>query len=188
MNGTLIVISSPSGCGKDSLINGLMKMPELNLTYSVSATTRLPRGDEQDGVHYYFKTREEFEELIEMDEFLEYTEYCGNYYGTLRRTVLTALEAGKNVVLKIEVEGAANICKQFQERLSIFILPPSLEELKRRLRNRATDGEHAIARRIARAEKELASAGTYNYQIINDDLQVAIEQTAEIIKKYIKIH
>jgi len=148
----------------------------------VSATTRKIREGEQDGKHYLFKTREEFEELIKHNELLEYTEYCGNYYGTLTETVTAALQNNKNIVLKIEVEGAANIKKLFPDCVSIFILPPSLDELRRRLELRATENECVIDMRIKKAEMELKRSDDYDYRVTNDDLQTAINEVAEIIR------
>lgn len=192
--GMLIVISGPAGCGKDTIVEGLINAghqgnPCGELFYSVSATTREIRVSEEDGKHYHFKTREAFEQLINQGEFLEYTEYCGNYYGTLKKTILSALDEGKNIILKIEVEGAANIRKIFNDLgtlakfVAIFIMPPSLEELRRRLQNRSTEDEATIERRIKTAAEEIALADHYDYQVVNDDLQTAINETAEIISK-----
>ena len=186
MNGMLIVISGPAGCGKDSILNELFKRRdefENGLFYSVSATTRPKRNDEEDGTHYYFKTREEFEELIRQGAFIEHTEYCGNYYGTLKSTVTEALNARKNLILKIEVDGAANVRKQFDNCLSIFVLPPSIEELRRRLKGRSTEDDETIERRVKQASTEMEHANAYSYRVINDDLPKAINDTADIIKK-----
>jgi guanylate kinase len=191
--GMLIVISGPAGCGKDTIVEGLLKTRtnfDNGLFYSVSATTRGIRKNETDGKHYIFKTREEFEKLIEQGEFLEYTEYCGNYYGTLKKTVMDTLDEGKNIILKIEVEGAANVRKLFNECnrstakfVAIFIQPPSLEELRRRLKARETEDDATIERRIQRAVQEMARSGGYDHRVVNDDLQTAIDETAAIIRE-----
>ncbi|MCL2071434.1 MAG: guanylate kinase [Oscillospiraceae bacterium] len=186
--GMLIVISGPAGCGKDTIIESLLEKGG-RLSYSVSATTRGIRMGEEEGKHYFFKTRDEFERLIKQGEFLEYTEYCGNYYGTLRETVAQALDEGKNIILKIEVEGAANIRKVFSETkmqaglLAIFIMPPSLDELRRRLKSRSTEDDATIELRIKKAGDEIAFSENYDYKVVNDDLQTAIDETAEIINQ-----
>ncbi|MCL2035856.1 MAG: guanylate kinase [Oscillospiraceae bacterium] len=186
--GKLIVLSAPAGGGKDSIMEGLFSneyKDVLCLSYSISATTRKSRAGEEDGKHYLFKSREEFEQLIEQGEFLEHTEYCGNYYGTLNKTVSSALEAGKNLLLKIEAEGAENVKKAFPDSLLIFVLPPSVEELRRRLINRSTESEDVIELRIKKAESEFARAGNYDYRVVNDDLQRATAEVAKIIQENI---
>jgi guanylate kinase len=191
----LIVISAPAGCGKDTIVQGLFKefgefskfsefdkyKDKLRLHYSVSATTRKMREGEQEGVHYFFMSRERFEGLIAEGEFLEYTEYCGNYYGTRKQTILDTINAGGNIILKIEAEGAGNIAKMFPDAVLIFVLPPSLEELRRRLTARGTEDEATIELRIKKAEIELANSGDYKYHVTNDDLQTAINEVADII-------
>ncbi|MCL1831294.1 MAG: guanylate kinase [Oscillospiraceae bacterium] len=193
--GMLIVISAPAGCGKDTIVHGLFRefgefskysefevyKNKLKLHYSVSATTRAMRTGEEEGVHYYFITREKFERLIGEGEFLEYTEYCGNYYGTRRKTIMNTIEEGGNIILKIEAEGAANIVRMFPDAVLIFILPPSLTELRRRLVSRGTEDDNTIELRIQRARIELANAGDYKYHVTNDDLQTAINEVADII-------
>ena len=192
--GMLIVISGPAGCGKDTIVEGLINAARHEgrcgeLFYSISATTREIRKGEEQGKHYHFITRAEFEELIKTGEFLEYTEYCGNYYGTLKKTVVSALDEGKNIILKIEVEGAKNIRRMFNEQhpcaklLALFILPPSLKELRRRLVARSTEDDETIERRIKKAAEEIALSDNYDYQVVNDDLQTAINETCEIIRK-----
>jgi guanylate kinase len=179
--GFLIVISGPAGSGKDCILDGIFENAGLDVFYSISTTTRKIRDGEIDTEHYYFTTRDEFEELIKKDEFLEYTEYCGNYYGTRKQTVLSALNQGKNVVLKIEVEGARNVKKLFSNAVLIFIKPPSLEELRRRLENRSTEDSATIERRLKIAQEEIEHSRAYDYIVINDDLQTAIGEVAEII-------
>ncbi len=173
-NGILIVVSAPAGCGKDTILEQALAR-NANLFYSVSATSRAMRPGETDGVSYHFRTREQFERMIADGELLEYTEYCGNYYGTPRKAVEEMLAAGKDVVLKIEVEGAANIRRLFPDCAMIFILPPSFEELSRRLHKRGTENEETILRRIETARTELTYAENYDYLIVNGELSEAVE-------------
>jgi guanylate kinase len=179
--GLLIVVSAPAGCGKDTILESAFRVCT-NLHYSVSATTRQIRIGEEEGVHYFFKTREDFEALIKNGELLEHTEYAGNYYGTPKAYIPRLLEAGKDVVLKIEVEGAINIKKLFPDCVLIFILPPSLGELERRLRKRGTETEETIAKRIGIAKIEMSFVKNYDYVIINDRLESAVEDFAAIIR------
>lgn len=172
--GILIVVSAPAGCGKDTILTEALKAND-NLFYSVSATSRAMRPGEIDGVSYHFKTREQFEEMIKNAQLLEYTEYCGNYYGTPKKAVEDMLAAGKDVILKIEVEGAANVKRIFPDCVMIFILPPSFDELNRRLHKRGTEDEETIARRIETAKKELTYAENYDYLIVNGELSIAVE-------------
>lgn len=178
--GIPIVISAPSGCGKDTILEQLFKIND-NLAYSVSATTRAMREGESDGVSYHFHTRESFERMIENNEVLEYTEYCGNYYGTPKKAVEDMLCEGKDVILKIEVEGAMNIKKIFPECVLIFILPPSFPELERRLRKRGTETEETIAARIAQAKNELEYADKFDYLIVNGELEKAVADVNIVI-------
>lgn len=178
--GIPIVISAPSGCGKDTILEQLFKIND-NLAYSVSATTRAMREGEIDGVSYHFHTRESFESMIKNNEVLEYTEYCGNYYGTPKKAVQDMLNEGKDVILKIEVEGAMNIKKIFPECVLIFILPPSFAELDRRLRKRGTETEETIAARIAQAKNELEFADKFDYLIVNGELEKAVTDVNTVI-------
>ena len=178
--GIPIVISAPSGCGKDTILEQLFKIND-NLAYSVSATTRAMREGEIDGVSYHFHTRESFESMIKNNEVLEYTEYCGNYYGTPKKAVEDMLNEGKDVILKIEVEGAMNIKKIFPECVLIFILPPSFAELDRRLRKRGTETEETIAARIAQAKNELDYADKFDYLIVNGELEKAVADVNTVI-------
>ena len=187
-SGKLIVISAPAGCGKDTIVEKLFNSDyktELNLFYSISATTRPIRDGEQEGVHYFFMNREKFESLIEEGEFLEHTEYCGNYYGTRNKSVMDALGEGKNIVMKIEHEGAENVRRLFPDSLLIFIMPPSMEELRRRLQKRSTEDEETINQRLAKAEIEIGGCYDYDYQVINDDLTEAVNEVATIINEEI---
>jgi guanylate kinase len=171
--GRLIVLTGPSGVGKGTLMQVLLKRhPELY--YSVSVTTRSPRPGEVNGQNYYFISRNKFEQLVAEGEFLEWAEFAGNYYGTPREAVLNQVRAGQLVVLEIELEGARQIRASFPSALSIFILPPSLNELEKRIRGRAQDSEEAIARRLCRAEAEIQAANEFDVQIVNDDLENAL--------------
>lgn len=177
----LFVISAPAGCGKDTILNELFKKTDA-AGYAVSATTRAPREGEVDGVHYHFLTKEDFSMLIDSGEVLEYTEYCGNYYGTLRRSVEDLLNDGKDAVLKIEVEGALNIKKMFPEACLVFILPPSWEELERRLRERGTESEEVVVKRITQAKVEFEWADSYDYLVVNDKLEDAVDDLLAIFR------
>jgi len=179
--GLLIVVSAPAGCGKDTILECAFKSFN-NLHYSVSTTTRKPREGEQEGVHYFFKTTEEFERLVQESEFLEHAWYAGNHYGTPKSFVLEMLNAGKDVILKIEVEGAANIKKLFPECVSIFILPPSFEELERRLVKRGTEDAETIKKRIVIAKTEMSFVKNYDYVIINEKLEDAVEDFETVIR------
>ncbi|MFN6469942.1 MAG: guanylate kinase [Nostoc sp. SerVER01] len=171
--GRLIVLTGPSGVGKGTLMRSLLQRhPELY--YSVSVTTRSPRPGEIDGKSYYFISRSKFEQLIAEGEFLEWAEFAGNYYGTPREAVLNQINSGKLVVLEIELEGARQIRASFPSALSIFILPPSFEELEKRIRSRGQDCEDAIARRLHRAQEEIKAADEFDIQIVNDDFQTAL--------------
>lgn len=179
--GILIVVSAPAGCGKDTILEQALKKND-NLFYSVSATSRAMRPGETDGVSYHFRTREQFEAMINGGELLEYTEYCGNYYGTPKKAVSDMLEAGKDVILKIEIEGAANVKKMFPECVMIFILPPSIAELDRRLHKRGTETEDVIKIRLETAKKELEFARQYDYFVVNDELSVAVDDLLSVVK------
>ena len=186
--GKLLIFSAPSGSGKSTIINWLMQEhPELNMHFSVSCTSRPPRGQEQNGVEYFFLTPEEFREKIQRDEFVEYEEvYQDRYYGTLKSQVEKQLEAGENVVFDVDVHGAVNIKKAYGDRaLSLFIQPPSVEELRRRLTGRGTEKEEEIEKRIARAEYELTYAGRFDTVIINDDLATAEQETLAAISHFL---
>ena len=189
MRGKLIIISAPSGTGKSTIISWLMKEhKELNLAFSISCTSRAPRGTEQNGVEYFFLTPEEFKKRIDNDEFLEYEEvYAGRFYGTLKSQVERQLEVGQNVVFDVDVKGGVNI-KPFygDEALSIFIQPPSVKELRRRLEGRGTDSPDVIDQRIARAEFELTFADKFDKIIINDILEYAEADALEIIQGFLK--
>jgi guanylate kinase len=188
MKGKLIIFSAPSGTGKSTIISWLMKEhKELNMAFSISCTSRAPRGSEQNGVEYFFLTPEEFRARIEDDEFLEYEEvYTDRYYGTLKSQVEKQLEAGQNVVFDVDVKGGVNIKKFYgDEALSIFIQPPSINELRRRLEHRATDAPDVINQRIARAEFELTFADKFDKVIINDVLEYAEADALATIQQFL---
>ena len=185
--GKLFIFSAPSGSGKSTIINRLMQRPELHLAFSISCTSRAPRGTEQNGVEYFFITPEEFRERISRDEFLEYEEvYENRFYGTLKQQVETQAARGENVVFDVDVKGGCNIKQFYGDRaLSIFIQPPSIEELRKRLTGRATDAPEVIEQRIARAEFELSFAPKFDRIVVNDDLDRAVEETLGIIKEFL---
>lgn len=179
-SGQLIVLTGPSGVGKGTLVRSLLARHS-DLYLSVSATTRSPRPGEVDGKDYYFVTRPQFEEMVNRGELLEWAEYAENYYGTPRIHVEEKINLGMIVLLEIEVMGARIIKQTFPDALRIFILPPSLEELERRLRGRGKDSEVAIIRRLEKAKEELAASADFSHTIVNDDLEVALEQLETII-------
>lgn len=181
--GVLVVFSAPSGCGKDTILTELFKRNQNNeMTLSISMTTRNPRIGEKDGVDYFFASRERFEQLIKDDELIEFAEYNGNYYGTPKAPVEKWLNEGKIVFLEIEVQGAGKVMQKFPEAKSIFILPPSIEELERRLRNRNTDSSEVIEKRIALAPDEIAHSKDFDYCVVNDDIQRATDEVYTIIQ------
>ena len=187
MQGKVIIFSAPSGSGKSTIINWLMQHSELHLAFSISCTSRAPRGTERHGVEYFFLSPEEFRQRIANNEFLEYEEvYHDRFYGTLKSQVEKQLEAGQNVVLDIDVKGACNIKEYYQdEALALFIQPPSIEALRQRLEGRGTDAPEVIEQRIARAEFELSYAPKFDRVVVNDVLQQAQQQALDIISAFI---
>lgn len=186
--GKLIIVSAPSGSGKSTIVQWLMQQhPELRLYFSISCTSRAPRGTEQNGVEYFFLTPEEFKEKIANDEFLEYEEvYENRFYGTLKAQVERQREQGQNVVFDVDVKGGVNIKRHYgDEALSLFIQPPSVEELRRRLTGRGTDTAEAIEQRLAKAEYELTFAPQFDHVIINDDLETAKEETLQTLNDFL---
>ncbi len=180
--GTLIVISAPSGSGKGTVINGLLKNDSKNRWLSVSTTTRPMRSNDIPGVTYNFVSKEEFEKKIEEGYFLEYTNYVGNYYGTPREFISEKLNKGIDVILEVEIEGASNIKKLVPEALFIFIMPPSLQEMVKRLKKRGTDSKEKILERFHTAYKEVNEVTKYNYVVVNDKIEDAIDKVEAIIK------
>ena len=166
--GSLFVVSAPAGCGKDTILNELLKKTD-KAGYAVSATTRAPREGEVNGVHYHFLTREEFERRIAEKEVLEYTEYCGNFYGTPLKEAEEVLASGKNLILEIEVEGAQNVKKAYPDAVLIMLLPPSFAVQEARLRGRGTETEEKIRLRLERTREEIAQAFAYDYVVYNHD-------------------
>lgn len=189
MEGSLIIFGAPSGSGKSTIINYLMSKPELNLAFSVSATTRAPRGAERNGVEYLFMSHEEFRWHIVNDDFIEYEEvYSGCFYGTLKAQVERQLAQGQNVVLDLDVNGGLRIKEIYGERaLSMFIQPPSIQALRQRLEGRGTDAPEVIDRRIERAEYELSMAPRYDCVVVNDDLDLAKATALAAIQSFLGI-
>lgn len=180
--GILYVISGPSGVGKGTICKVLLKKDK-NLKLSVSATTRTPRAEDREGVTYFFKTHDEFKKMIEEDKFLEWAIYNGNYYGTPSEAVEEGLKKGKDIILEIDVQGALNVMEKAKEAVSIFIAPPDKNTLYARLKNRGSESEEEIEKRIFAAERELDHKERYDYIVINDDLDEAVREIEKIMNK-----
>ncbi len=188
-SGRLLIVSAPSGSGKSTIVNYLMKEhPEFRLAFSVSATSRPPRGEERNGVEYYFLTEEEFRRHIKAGDFLEYEEvYEGRFYGTLKSQVDEKLAAGLNVVFDVDVKGGINIKRYYGDKaLSVFIQPPSVEALHKRLLGRATDDMAQIEERLAKAEYEMTFASQFDRILINDDLETAKQEAVALLREFLK--
>lgn len=186
--GKLIILSGPSGVGKGAIIAKLFENKKLNLAYSVSMTTRQPRNKEQDGINYFFVDTLTFMKNIEKNDFLEYTNFISNYYGTSKSYVLNLQNQGYNVILEIEVDGASQVLKNYEHRkniMSIFIMPPSYQALEQRIRMRASESDDIIEKRLNKAKEEFKVQHQYDYIIVNDDLEVAVSEITDIIKKNI---
>lgn len=184
--GKIIILSAPSGTGKSTIISRIIDNPELRLGFSISATSRAPRGAEKNGREYYFISHDEFRRRVEAGEFVEWEEvYPGMFYGTLESEV-ERVTSGGNLIMDVDVKGGVNIKKRFGDRaLSIFIMPPGMEELERRLRGRATDSEEKIRRRLDKAEYEMGFAPQFDHTVVNDDLGHAVEQTESLIRDFL---
>ncbi len=180
--GTLFIFSGPSGTGKGTILSEFTKKyGEYNLKYSVSATTRNPRSGEKDGVNYYFKSKDEFLSMIDDDDFLEWSKFCDNYYGTPRDPVMKSLSDGYDIILEIETVGAANVKCKYPEAVSIFVLPPSLSELKKRLYGRGTEPDDIIKKRYDGAVNEIEKSYNYDFVIVNNNIDKAVEDFKSII-------
>lgn len=180
--GLLIVLSGPSGVGKGTVRAAIFSKGEQKFVYSISATTRLPRTGETDGVDYFFKTREEFEQMIQNKQLLEYTEYVGNYYGTPLEYVENTLAKGKDVFLEIDVQGAIQVRELMPDGVFIFLTPPDLNELESRIVNRGTDSDEVIAKRMKTAREELELMKYYDYSVVNDTVDNAVQKIEAIIQ------
>lgn len=189
IKGKIIILSAPSGTGKSTIINRLVKDESLRLGFSVSATSRLPRGSEQDGKDYFFLTHEEFMRRVNAGEFVEWEEvYAGTCYGTLESEVNRVTGSGHNLIMDVDVKGALNIKRRFgDDALSIFIMPPDIETLSRRLHSRGTDAEETICRRLAKAEYEMGFSDKFDTIVINDDLDKAVGDTDRLIRDFCRI-
>ncbi|MCD7809996.1 MAG: guanylate kinase [Erysipelotrichaceae bacterium] len=181
--GLLIILSGPSGVGKGTVRKELFKDESLNLAYSISMTTRTARPKEIEGVDYFFVSVDEFEDKIKNGELLEYAKFVGNYYGTPQAYVDKLLDEGKNVLLEIEVQGALQVMAKRQDALTIFLVPPSLNELEKRIRGRRTEEESVVQERLAKATKEMATQDEYKYVVCNDNVKSAADKIAHIIKE-----
>lgn len=179
--GLLIVVSGPAGVGKGTIVRNMMEN-DPKFVLSISATSRIPRVNESEGKNYYFKTREQFEEMIKNDKLIEWVEYCGNYYGTPSDLVCSEIEKGKIVILEIEVDGALNVKRLFPDCVLCFIIPPDFSELEKRLRGRGTDTEESIIKRLERAKDEFKHIENYDYLILNDSIENAAQRFFNIVQ------
>ena len=188
MEGKLIILAAPSGSGKSTIVKYLMENEDLNLHFSISATSRAPRGTEKNGVEYFFMTPEEFRSHIDAGDFIEYEEvYTDKFYGTLKSQVDAQLAAGENVIFDVDVKGAMNIKKLYGKRaLSMFIQPPSIEELRTRLEGRGTDAPEVIEQRLAKAEYELSFADKFDEVVVNDNLEIAEVEAEALIEDFLE--
>ena len=178
--GLLVVISGASGTGKGTVCKALFEV-EKNLSFSVSATTRKPREGEKDGVNYYFLTKDEFEKRIEAGEFLEWANVYGNYYGTPMKEVSNRLKNGEDILLEIDTQGAINVMEKMPKGVFIFLLPPSMDELKRRIEGRGTETEESLKKRLGAAKTEIALAEKYDYTVVNDEVENAVKHISAIL-------
>ena len=181
MKGKLFILSGPSGVGKGTVREAILSNGNINLTYSISMTTRLPRNGEIEGVHYYFVSKEFFENAIRNNEFLEYASFVGNYYGTKKSTVDELLNKGINVLLEIEVQGAKQVMKKCPDAIAIFMVPPSFEELEKRIRGRRSEPEDIVYQRLSKAKSEMELSKNYKYVVVNDTVEKASQAIIDII-------
>lgn len=181
--GLLIVYSGPSGVGKSTILHEVLKDESLNLEFSVSMTTRLPREGEIDGKDYFFVSKETFKKAIEEDKFLEHARYVGNYYGTPRDYVEQERNKGKNVILEIDVQGGLQVIEKCSDCISIFIMPPSIDELRNRLSGRGTEKEEVVNKRIDEAQREINQGSVYKYHVVNNEIETSIKEVSDILKK-----
>jgi guanylate kinase len=186
--GLLIILSGPSGVGKGTVREKLFEDATLNLAYSISMTTRSPRPGEKNGREYFFVTKEEFEKKIEEGGLLEHAQFVGNYYGTPKAYVDQLLSEGKNVLLEIEVQGALQVMDKAPDALTIFLVPPTMEELEKRIRGRRTEEENIVQERLNKAAKEIATKDNYKHVVVNNTVEQAASEIAEIIKENIAQH
>ena len=184
--GLLIILSGPSGVGKGTVREQLFKEESLNLAYSISMTTRYKRPGEKEGIDYFFVDVDTFKKKIEQGELLEYAQFVGNYYGTPKAYVDQLLDEGKNVVLEIEVQGALQVMKKVPDALTIFLVPPSMEELEKRIRGRRTEAEDVIKERLDKARREIATKDQYKQVVVNDDVMRAKDDIVKIIEENMK--
>ncbi|MFN4258039.1 MAG: guanylate kinase [Gemmataceae bacterium] len=180
----MIILSGPSGCGKSTVVRRLLAEPPAPVRLSVSATTRAPRADEQDGVQYHFWTRARFEQAIQSGEFLEWAEVYGHYYGTPVSEVEPYRRQGITVLLEIDVQGAAQVCRKCPDAVTVFLRTSSIDTYRQRLEGRGSEDPASLERRVAAAQRELAHAETYQYQIINDDLESAVAAFRDIVRRH----
>lgn len=181
--GLLIVYSGPSGVGKSTILHEVLKDESLNLEFSVSMTTRLPREGEVDGKDYFFVSKETFKKAIEEDKFLEHARYVENYYGTPRDYVEQERNKGKNVILEIDVQGGLQVIEKCSDCISIFIMPPSIDELRSRLSGRGTEKEEVINKRVDEAQREIKQGSVYKYHVVNNEIETSIKEVSDILKK-----
>lgn len=181
--GLLIVYSGPSGVGKSTILHEVLKDESLNLEFSVSMTTRLPREGEIDGKDYFFVSKETFKKAIEEDKFLEHARYVGNHYGTPRDYVEQERNKGKNVILEIDVQGGLQVIEKCSDCISIFVMPPSIDELRNRLSGRGTEKEEVVNKRIDEAQREINQGSVYKYHVVNNEIETSIKEVSDILKK-----
>ena len=186
--GLLIVYSGPSGVGKSTILHEVLKDESLNLEFSVSMTTRLPREGEVDGKDYFFVSKETFEKAIEDDKFLEHARYVENYYGTPRDYVEQERNKGKNVILEIDVQGGLQVIEKCSDCISIFVMPPSIDELRNRLSGRGTEKEEVVNKRIDQAQREINQGSVYKYHVVNNEIETSIKEVSDILKKEMALY